>query len=129
VRCTGYGSIQRDLDQAVRCVALNRHPDTEAAAGRLLKNQEDIGNAVASYYGPEAGPALTDLLKQHIMIAVDLVDAAIKGDQDRFATEDKRWDETPLRLLLPRRGKPLPETCTTCSTSTWISPDGRSCPG
>jgi hypothetical protein len=78
--------------------ALNGHPDTEAAAGRLLKNQEDIGNAVAGFYGPEGGVALTDLLKQHIMIAVDLVDAAIKGDQERFATEDKKWDENAAQI-------------------------------
>ncbi|HEX2259695.1 MAG TPA: glycosyltransferase [Actinomycetota bacterium] len=78
--------------------ALNGHPDTEATAGRLLKNQEDIGNAVAGFYGPEGGVALTDLLKQHIMIAVDLVDAAIKGDQERFATEDKKWDENAAQI-------------------------------
>jgi hypothetical protein len=78
--------------------ALNSHPDAEAAAGRLLKNQEDIGNAVAGFYGPEAGAGLTDLLKQHIMIAVDLVDAAIKGDQERFASEDKRWDENAAQI-------------------------------
>src|SRR5205807_1814540 len=47
--------------------------DAEAAATRLLKNQEDIGNAIVSFYGAEAGAALTDLLKSHILIAVDLV--------------------------------------------------------
>jgi hypothetical protein len=78
--------------------AIDGAPDAEAAAGRLLKNQEDIGNAVAGFYGDGAGAALTDLLKQHIMIAVDLVDAAVKGDQERFAREDKRWDENAAAI-------------------------------
>jgi len=65
--------------------------DTDAAAGRLLKNQEDIGNAIVPYYGKDAGQKLTDLLKQHIMIAVDLIAAAKSGDQKKFESEDKKW--------------------------------------
>jgi hypothetical protein len=66
-------------------------PDADAAAGRLLKNQEDIGAAMVPYYGQGAGDKLTDLLKQHIMIAVDLVTAAKAGDDAAFATHDSRW--------------------------------------
>lgn len=68
-------------------------PDADAAAGRLLKNQEDIGSAIVPYYGQAAGDALTDLLKQHIMIAVDLVAAAKSGDNGAFATHDQRWTD------------------------------------
>jgi hypothetical protein len=66
-------------------------PDADAAAGRLLRNQEDIGAAVAGFYGDAAGSALTALLKEHIMIAVDLVAAAKSGDQAAFAKHDARW--------------------------------------
>ena len=66
-------------------------PSAQAASERLLKNQEDIGNAVAQYYGAEAGAKLTDLLKQHILIAVDLVGAAKGGDNAKQADADKRW--------------------------------------
>jgi hypothetical protein len=66
-------------------------PDADAAAGRLLRNQEDIGAAIAGYYGEAGGDKLTALLKEHIMIAVDLVAAAKSGDQAAFATHDARW--------------------------------------
>jgi hypothetical protein len=66
-------------------------PDAEAAAGRLLRNQEDIGNAIVPYYGAQAGGALTDLLKQHIMIAVELVAAAKAGNDSKFQEEDAKW--------------------------------------
>jgi hypothetical protein len=68
-------------------------PDADAAAGRLLRNQEDIGGAIVPYYGDGAGKALTDLLKQHIMIAVDLIAAAKAGDDERFKTNDTKWDD------------------------------------
>ena len=68
-------------------------PSAQAASQRLLKNQEDIGNAVAQYYGAAAGTKLTDLLKQHILIAVDLVAAAKAGDAARQADADKRWHD------------------------------------
>jgi hypothetical protein len=68
-------------------------PDAEAAANRLLKNQDDIGNAVAMVYGETAGQALTDLLKQHILIAVDLIEAAKSGDDAKFEENDRKWTE------------------------------------
>lgn len=66
-------------------------PDAQTVAGRLLRNQEDIGNAIVPYYGKDAGNKLTELLKQHIVIAVDVVAAAKSGDKNKFAEADKRW--------------------------------------
>lgn len=66
-------------------------PDTDLTAQRLLRNQEDIGNAVASFYGREAGDSLTKLLKEHILIAGELVGAAKAGDQTKTADAQKRW--------------------------------------
>lgn len=78
--------------------AVDDRPEAEAAATRLLKNQEDIGGAIVPFYGEDAGARLTDLLKQHILIAVDLVAAAKSGDQEQFATHDKRWDENAVEI-------------------------------
>ncbi|HEU0027404.1 MAG TPA: hypothetical protein VFQ25_09840, partial [Ktedonobacterales bacterium] len=66
-------------------------PDAGPAANRLLKNQEHIGAAIVPFYGEPAGAKLTDLLKQHIMIAVDLLKAAKAGDDVAFQREDQRW--------------------------------------
>ncbi|HYZ36135.1 MAG TPA: hypothetical protein VE673_05340 [Pseudonocardiaceae bacterium] len=73
-------------------------PDAGAVAGRLLKNQEDIGNAVVPFYGEAAGSRLTELLKEHVMIAVDLIAAAKTGDQAKFARADSAWDRNAANI-------------------------------
>lgn len=71
--------------------AIEGSPDVNAAATRLLKNQDDIGGAVAGFYGKDAGEKLTGLLKQHIMIAVDLIAAAKANDQAKYTATDQQW--------------------------------------
>jgi hypothetical protein len=71
--------------------ALADGPDQQAAASRLMKNQEDIGEAVGAYYGQPAGARLTELLKAHIAIAVDLVKAAKTGDSAAQQQADRLW--------------------------------------
>jgi hypothetical protein len=66
-------------------------PDIDFAAQRLLKNQEDIGNAIKPFYGEEAGNKLTSLLKDHILIAVDLLNAAKAGDDAGVQIAEKKW--------------------------------------
>ena len=73
--------------------AVGDRPDQQSAAGRLLKNQEDIGAAVAGYYGKPAGDRLTALLKQHIMIAVDLIKAAKAHDDAKYKDVDAKWQQ------------------------------------
>jgi hypothetical protein len=67
-------------------------PDTEATAERLLRNQADIGDAVRPFYGDAAADQLTTLLREHILIAADLVTAAKAGDATRLTAEQARWD-------------------------------------
>jgi prophage DNA circulation protein len=66
-------------------------PETDATTQRLLKNQVDIGDAIKPYYGAAAGDKLTDLLKQHILGAADLVAAATAGDTAKVDAASQRW--------------------------------------
>jgi hypothetical protein len=72
--------------------------DQQAAANRLLKNQEDIGTAVAGYYGKTSGDTLTELLKQHIAIAVDLIKAAKTGDQAGQQQAEAKWQQNGVAI-------------------------------
>jgi len=66
-------------------------PDKDATTQQLLQNQTDIGNAVATYYGQDAGNKLTALLKGHILIAADLVAAAKAGNTGQVTAINTRW--------------------------------------
>jgi hypothetical protein len=66
-------------------------PDTEATVGRLLENQTDIGDAIKPFYGETAGQELTRLLRDHILIAADLIAAARAGDQTAVSEAQSRW--------------------------------------
>jgi hypothetical protein len=58
---------------------------------RLLKNQEDIGNAIKPVYGEQAGNKLIDLRKEHIVIAGKIVDAAKNGKENLVNQLNKEW--------------------------------------
>lgn len=66
-------------------------PGTTEGVTRLLKNQDDIGNAVKPFYGEAAGTELTRLLREHITIAADLLKAAKSGDNAAFDAANKKW--------------------------------------
>ena len=78
--------------------AVADQPDAQAAANRLMRNQEDIGRAVATYYGADAGQKLTTLLKEHISIAVDLIKAAKAGDKAGQQQADTKWHQNATEI-------------------------------
>ncbi len=92
--------------------------DYEAAANRLLQNQDDIGNAIKAFYGDEAGDALAKLLREHIVAVVEVMTAAKRIDHkgldeaingayanaqeigDFLATANKYWSRDFARDML-----------------------------
>jgi len=71
--------------------ALAGLPSKDATAQRLLQNQTDIGNAVRPFYGDAAGEKLAALLKDHILTAAALIDAAKAGNSTKKEEASKRW--------------------------------------
>jgi hypothetical protein len=66
-------------------------PDASFAAEMLMRNQEEIGNAIRPLYGDQAGDQLTSRLKDHILIAVDLLEAVKAGNSIALEQIEPRW--------------------------------------
>jgi hypothetical protein len=66
-------------------------PGTDQALARLLKNQDDIGDAIKPYYGDDAGKKLTELLRVHITTAGDLLKAVKTDNKAAFDDANKKW--------------------------------------
>ena len=75
----------------VICCLVDNLPGTDQAVKRLLKNQDDIGNAIKPVYGADAGNKLTALLHDHITISADVVKAAKASDNAALAAANKKW--------------------------------------
>jgi len=67
-------------------------PDKDSTAQRLLQNQSDIGDAIKPLYGDAAGDKLAGLLKDHIMISTEIIDAAKAGDAAKKDEAANRWN-------------------------------------
>jgi hypothetical protein len=73
--------------------------DQEAVLNRLLKNQVDIGDIIKPYYGEGAGTKLTALLREHILIAGNIIEAAKKGDQANLANFNTEWNRNASEIV------------------------------
>lgn len=67
--------------------------DKEPVLERLLKNQDDIGNSIKPYYRKEAGDKLAALLRDHIKLAGQVVDASKSGKKRDLEKYNKLWYE------------------------------------
>jgi hypothetical protein len=66
-------------------------PDVDEVLTRLLRNATDMGNAIKPFYGEEIGSRYAALIREHLVIAKDLVVAAIAGNQQEVAAQDRKW--------------------------------------
>lgn len=77
--------------RTVICCLTDDLPGFDQSVKRLLKNQDDIGDAVKPYYGNDAGNQLTNLLHNHITIAAEVVKAARYNDKPKLEDANTRW--------------------------------------
>ena len=66
-------------------------PDQGPTVQRLLQNQEDIGDAIKPFYGDAAGEQLSALLRDHILIAAEILQAAEDGNAAALEDAIERW--------------------------------------
>ncbi|EJR54979.1 hypothetical protein IIM_01919 [Bacillus cereus VD107] len=66
-------------------------PDVDATVGRLLQNATHMGLSLEPFYGENAVKKYSALIKDHLVIAADLVKAAKAGDQNAAAAIEKKW--------------------------------------
>jgi hypothetical protein len=69
----------------------NDLPDSGPTVQRLLQNQDDIGDAIKPFYGDAAGEKLSALLRDHILIAAEILQAAKNNDTTALNNAIARW--------------------------------------
>ena len=68
-------------------------PDIDEVISRLLKNADDMGDMIRRLYGDEVATTYSQLIRDHLLIAADLVNAAIAGDAEAAQEAEARWYE------------------------------------
>lgn len=66
-------------------------PDTELVTARLLQNPADFAEALTPFYGARNADRFQALLRQHLLIAGDLVNAAKAGNTAAVGEKRREW--------------------------------------
>ncbi|QUW23992.1 hypothetical protein JSQ81_12435 [Sporosarcina sp. Marseille-Q4063] len=66
-------------------------PDLQYVQERLLRNATDMGNCLRPFYGNQIADRYAELLKEHLVLAAELVTAAAKGDAKVASEKEKEW--------------------------------------
>ncbi len=67
--------------------------DKAVVTDRLLKNYDDMADAMKPYYGNDTGIKFGDLIEEHLLIAATLVQAAKAGNGTAAADAENKWYE------------------------------------
>lgn len=66
-------------------------PDLSFVQKRLLQNATDLGNCLRPYYGDQIADHYAKLIQEHLVLAAQLVTAAVKGDTETANAKEKEW--------------------------------------
>lgn len=75
-------------------------PDLPFVQQRLLQNATDLGNCLRPFYGDRVADHYAELIKAHLVIAAELVTAAVKGDTNTANTKEKEWYKNADDIVL-----------------------------
>ena len=81
-------------------------PDKQATTERLLRNQQDIGDAIKPFYGRAAGERLSALLTEHILVAADVLAAAKAATRSRSSDTAGLVPQRQPDRRLPHKANP-----------------------
>ena len=70
---------------------LNGSADLDEVTKRLLRNPSDFAAALRPFYGNQLAAQFESLLRDHLMIAAQLVNAAKKGDMNAYNEQRIKW--------------------------------------
>lgn len=70
---------------------LDSNPCVTNYEARLLQNPGDMANLLRPYYGDTAANTFSNLVYQHLVIAVEILAAAKSGDTNGVATASAAW--------------------------------------
>jgi len=74
----------------INSIAFNL-PDLDFNTARLLRNATDMGNLLKPYYGNKIAAKFSSLIREHLVIAAEIVKAAKAGNQKAVAALERRW--------------------------------------
>ncbi|MEH7356928.1 acetylglutamate kinase [Neobacillus drentensis] len=74
----------------INSIAFNL-PDLDFNTARLLRNATDMGNLLKPYYGNKIAAKFSSLIREHLVIAAEIVKAAKAGNQIAVAALERRW--------------------------------------
>ena len=66
-------------------------PDVDLVTQRLLRNPKDFEAALVPFYGSQTVARFSALLRNHLVIAANLVNAAKAGDNNAAAEAERIW--------------------------------------
>lgn len=66
-------------------------PDADFVLARLLRNPVDFENALRPFYGSQIAAEFRELLREHLVLAADIVNASKAGDTNAAAEAERRW--------------------------------------
>ena len=75
-------------------------PDLPFVQKRLLQNATDLGNCLRPFYGDQIADHYAKLIQEHLVIAAELVTAAVKGDTNTVNAKEKEWYKNADEIVL-----------------------------